>query len=176
MDDELSLGEWLRRERERRWLSIRQLAARAGVSHASLSNIENGLHGMKRENVTKLEAALAEDVSDPSERERLSRELLRLTGFAANTPEVAYEPDIETILGHIEGYSDFDPVEREVIREAAVQAGKTMAETLRKLNARGVIGSRFAREEIADAEAEQARLAAENDMEITPDMVLDPEE
>jgi transcriptional regulator with XRE-family HTH domain len=170
MDDELSLGEWLRRERERRRLSIRQLAARAGMSHASLSNIENGLHGVKRENAQKLAAALSEDVSDPSERERLARELLTLAGFAS-APEITYEPDIETILGHIEGYSDFGPVEREVI-----QAGKTMAETLRKLNARGVIGNRFEPSEIEEAEEEQARLSAENDLEITPDMLRGPED
>jgi transcriptional regulator with XRE-family HTH domain len=175
MEDEISLGEWLRREREQRRLSIRQLAARAGMSHASLSNIENGLHGVKRENAQKLAAALSEGLSDPSERERLARELLTLAGFAS-APEVTYEPDIETILGHIEGYSDFGQVEREVIRDAAVQAGKTMAETLRKLNARGVIGSRFESSEIAAAEEEQALLSAENELEITPDMVRGPEE
>ena len=50
-------------------------------------------------------------------------------------------------------------------------AAKNMAETLRKLDSRSIIGSRFSYDEIEDAEAEQARLAEEGEIYVTDEMV-----
>ena len=81
-------------------------------------------------------------------------------------PEMQYVPDLDTLLGRVEGYSDFDGPTREVIRGAALAAATNMAESLRKLNSRGTIGSRFTDSEIAVEEDEQRILRERNTLYI----------
>ena len=96
-------------------------------------------------------------------------QLLAVAGY--DKPEIQYVPDIDAILGRMEGFNDFDGPHRELIREAALVAAKNMAETLRKLDSRGIVGSRFAEEEIEEAEAEQARIAETAELYVTDEMV-----
>lgn len=168
--DELAQGqrfaEWLRVERARRDWTRLELSQRSGVSGSYISLIEGG--GIKHtgqyqlpseEILTRLAEALGVE----------PKHVLAAAGHPL--PDMEYIPDIDTILGRMEGFNDFDGPSRELIREAALVAAKNMAETLRKLDSRSIIGSRFSYEEIEDAEAEQLRLAEEGELYVTDEMV-----
>ena len=159
-------ADWLRLERAKRNLTKAELSRRSGVSTSYLTLMETG--GIKtdgkyqlpgEEILAKLAATLELD----------SEVLLAVAGY--DQPELQYVPDIDALLGRMEGFNDFDGPHRELIREAALVAAKNMAETLRKLDSRGIVGSRFSYEEIEDAEAEQARLAEEGELYVTDEMV-----
>ena len=159
-------ADWLRLERAKRNLTKAELSRRSGVSTSYLTLMETG--GIKtdgkyqlpgEEILAKLAATLELD----------SEVLLAVAGY--DKPELQYVPDIDALLGRMEGFNDFDGPHRELIREAALVAAKNMAETLRKLDSRGIVGSRFSYEEIEDAEAEQARLAEEGELYVTDEMV-----
>ena len=138
-------ARWLRLQRaDRNWSRV-SLAERAGFSTSYVNLIENG--GIKsdgqyllpsEEMLTKLAGALG-----------LELELV-LAAAGYDKPELQYVPDIDALLGRMEGFNDFDGPHRELIREAALVAAKNMAETLRKLDSRGIVGSRFSYEEIED--------------------------
>lgn len=159
-------ARWLRLQRaDRNWSRV-SLAERAGISASYVNLIENGCiksDGQyllpSEEILTKLAGALEIEVEP----------VLAVAGY--DKPELQYVPDIDAILGRMEGFNDFDGPSRELIREAALVAAKNMAETLRKLDSRGIVGSRFSYEEIEDAEAEQARIAESAEIYVTDEMV-----
>lgn len=156
-----SFAQWLRFQRAKRGWTKVELSERSGVSPSYLSLFENGC--------IKPDGKFVQASDEILERlaSALGVELREVRGAAGHeVPELEYVPDIDVLLGRMEGFSDFDGAEREVIREAALQAAKNMALSLRKLNARGTIGNRFAQEEIAAEEAEQVRLSQENDLPI----------
>ncbi len=159
--EELAQGqrfaEWLRVERARRDWTRLELSQRSGVSGSYISLIEGG--GIKHtgqyqlpseEILTKLAVALGIE----------PKRVLAAAGHPL--PDIEYVPDIDALLGRMEGYSDFDGTERVIIREAALKAAANMAETLRKLGSRGTIGSRFTRDEIVAEERAQYELSKEN--------------
>ena len=160
-----AFARYLRIERAKRDLTKAELAKLSGVSASYLTLFENG--SIKpdgkylvpsREILAKVAAAF--EVSP--------EEVLQAAGYEVElpTPEIQYEPDLDTLLGRVEGFSDFDGPQREVIREAAVAAATNMAESLRKLNSRGTIGSRFTEVEIAAEEDEQRILRERNTLYI----------
>lgn len=57
-------GEWLREQRESRGLSVRGLAAKAGITHSMISQIENAKTGATRDMVRQLADGLEVDRSD----------------------------------------------------------------------------------------------------------------
>lgn len=76
-------GSRIREERERRGLSVRRMAALAGLSPAYLSRIERGQRGPSADVAARLEAALAEapgplEVDWRALRERLGLSLRKL--------------------------------------------------------------------------------------------------
>lgn len=56
--EELTVGQFLKRERERLGLSISQLSARSGVGKSTISETENGVHTPTLNTVAKLVTAL----------------------------------------------------------------------------------------------------------------------
>lgn len=57
-------GDWLRRTRESRGLSVRGLAEKAGITHPTISQIENHKTGATRDMVRKLAEGLGVPPSD----------------------------------------------------------------------------------------------------------------
>ena len=159
-------ADWLRLERAKRNLTKAELSRRSGVSTSYLTLIETG--GIKTDGKYQLPGE--EILAKLAVTLELDPELL-LAVAGHDMPELQYVPDIDTLLGRMEGFNDFDGPSRELIREAALVAAKNMAETLRKLDSRSIIGSRFSYEEIEDAEAEQARIAESADIYVTDEMV-----
>jgi transcriptional regulator with XRE-family HTH domain len=159
-------ADWLRLERAKRNLTKAELSRRSGVSTSYLTLIETG--GIKTDGKYQLPGE--EILAKLAATLELDPEML-LAVAGHDKPELQYVPDIDTLLGRMEGFNDFDGPSRELIREAALVAAKNMAETLRKLDSRSIIGSRFSYEEIEDAEAEQARLAEEGEIYVTDEMV-----
>jgi transcriptional regulator with XRE-family HTH domain len=159
-------ADWLRLERAKRNLTKAELSRRSGVSTSYLTLIETG--GIKTDGKYQLPGE--EILAKLAATLELDPEIL-LAVAGHDKPELQYVPDIDAILGRMEGFNDFDGPSRELIREAALVAAKNMAETLRKLDSRSVVGSRFTYEEIADAEAEQAKLAEEGELYVTDAMV-----
>jgi transcriptional regulator with XRE-family HTH domain len=159
-------ADWLRLERAKRNLTKAELSRRSGVSTSYLTLIETG--GIKTDGKYQLPGE--EILAKLAATLELDPEML-LAVAGHDKPELQYVPDIDTLLGRMEGFNDFDGPSRELIREAALVAAKNMAETLRKLDSRSIIGSRFSYEEIEDAEAEQSRLAEEGEIYVTDEMV-----
>jgi transcriptional regulator with XRE-family HTH domain len=159
-------ADWLRLERAKRNLTKAELSRRSGVSTSYLTLIETG--GIKTDGKYQLPGE--EILAKLAATLELDPEML-LAVAGHDKPELQYVPDIDTLLGRMEGFNDFDGPSRELIREAALVAAKNMAETLRKLDSRSIIGSRFSYDEIEDAEAEQARLAEEGEIYVTDEMV-----
>ena len=85
-DDQLGLGEIIRRQRELAELSMRQVAAMAGISNPYLSQIERGLRAPSEEVLR----AIAESLN-------LSADLLRGNEPAAASAEViaAIQADLD---------------------------------------------------------------------------------
>ena len=77
VDDQLGLGEIIRRQRELAELSMRQVAAMAGISNPYLSQIERGLRAPSEEVLR----AIAESLN-------VSADLLRGDEPAGGSPEV----------------------------------------------------------------------------------------
>jgi transcriptional regulator with XRE-family HTH domain len=86
VDDQLRLGEIIRRQRELAELSMRQVAAMAGISNPYLSQIERGLRAPSEEVLR----AIAESLN-------VSADLLRGDMPADGSPEVieAIESDLD---------------------------------------------------------------------------------
>ena len=161
-----AFARYLRIERAKRDLTKAELAKLSGVSASYLTLFENG--SIKpdgkylvpsREILEKVATAL----------EVAPEVVQNAAGY--DVPELEYVPDLDAILGRMEGFNDFDGPSRELIREAALVAAKNMAETLRKLDSRGIVGSRFAEDEIEEAEAEQTRIAETAEIYVTDEMV-----
>jgi transcriptional regulator with XRE-family HTH domain len=161
-------ARWLRLQRADRGWTQAHLAKLSGVSTAYLSLMEKGgilpdgnYQRPSEEIVGKLAAALELELGE-----------VKLAA-GHEMPELEYLPDLDTLLGRVEGFNDFDGPQREVIREAAVAAATQMAESLRKLNSQGTIGSRFTREEIAAEEHQQSLLRERNTLYIADMQIAD---
>ena len=158
-----AFARFLRIERAKRDLTKAELAELSGVSASYLTLFENG--SIKPDGKYLVPSR---EILEKIARvfEVAPEVVLNAAGYDVPLPEIEYEPDLDTLLGRVEGYSDFDGPTREVIREAAVAAATNMAESLRKLNSRGTIGSRFTESEIAAEENEQRILRERNTLYI----------
>ena len=160
-----AFARFLRIERAKRDLSKVELSKLSGVSASYLTLFENG--SIKPDGKYLVPSReILEKIATVFEV--APEVVLNAAGYDVPVPlpEIQYEPDLDTLLGRVEGYSDFDGPTREVIREAAVAAATNMAESLRKLNSQGTIGSRFTREEIAAEEHQQSILRERNTLYI----------
>lgn len=116
-----TFGVWLAQVRERRGLSQRNLAAKAGVSSATVSKIEDGLANASVEMVKKLAIALE---VEPAEAFRVwSEDAAQQQGI-----EIERIPEIPIP----EGYHDLDdPIVRAVATKAAQDTYKSVADAMR---------------------------------------------
>lgn len=60
-------GDWLADHRQKRGYTVRGLAERAGISHATVSKIEDGIVGARSEMVQKLAGALGVELQSATE-------------------------------------------------------------------------------------------------------------
>jgi transcriptional regulator with XRE-family HTH domain len=125
-------GLWLKQQRTRRGWSQRAFAARAQVTHASISRFEGGERHPSRDMARLLADTLAEGLGDEIAAQ-LRRAAWLTAGYApdedipqspeeaeALTPSITYEPDPELSI-IIEGYHGLDPAMQETAR-AQMQA------------------------------------------------------
>jgi transcriptional regulator with XRE-family HTH domain len=135
----VTFGGWLQQMREARGLSIRALAAKANLSHATISKLEDDIVGASPDTVKKIADALA---VAPAEAFRVwSEDAAARQGVAL--PEVRYErdPDLSFI---IERYEGLGPVDKRLARR--------IIEELSEAQREGVIGRR---QKIAEETAEK---------------------
>ena len=132
-----TFGKWLERIRTARGMSIRSLASKAGISHATISNIEADKVGASGKMVKSLADALEVDAAEAFrvwsadaaqqqgvEIERVSDEIEYIVNLDELTPE-----------GHSD-YDDLPTTARETARAAATAAArntyKTVADAIRE--------------------------------------------
>lgn len=99
-------GKFVAEWRERRGLGVRPLASKAGISHATVSKIEDGLVGASKDMVRKLAEALEVPYS-----EALSawvKDEIPDVRLVAETDEITYvsDPDTREIIEAYEGLLD----------------------------------------------------------------------
>ena len=80
-------GQWLRGIREERGYVMEELASRADISQATISNLERGRRNPTRKMVTRLARELAPDHTTDMFRNRILNQGLLAAGFAATAPE-----------------------------------------------------------------------------------------
>ena len=131
------LARWLRTSRVSRGLTIRELAALAGISHPRISQIEGG-DTATRDMIERLARALSPEGADEHTARALLNAGLKASGFAGLDDEITYIPNpAERTL--LERYSNSDEAGRRLIDETAEMAAERAA--LRASRA-GAIGGR----------------------------------
>ena len=92
-------GDWLRRERSSRGLTMEMLSDRADTAPAVVSNLERGTRNPSRDMVTRLAAALAGPEADERTTAALLNAGLRAAGFASLSEviEVQYEAILDEL-------------------------------------------------------------------------------
>ena len=83
MEEQHRLGHWLEGRCHQEQLSLRQAAARTGLSHATIRDIRNGV-SPSPESIRKLSQAFG---GDGNERLALEDHLLTLAGYRTPRPE-----------------------------------------------------------------------------------------
>ncbi len=83
MEEQASLGQWLQKRCQREHLSLRQAAAKTGLSHATIADIRKGVHP-DPETLRKLAIAFG---GDGQQRLALEDQLLVLAGYRSERPE-----------------------------------------------------------------------------------------
>ena len=101
MKERVSLSEWLEERCKREHLSLRQAAARTGLSHATIADIRKGVRPVP-ETIQKLAKSFGGD--GPNQRLALEDYLLTLAGYRTPRPEgeepsVAYATLIDKVRG-----------------------------------------------------------------------------
>ena len=84
MEEQTGLSQWLKDRCKAEGLSTRQAAARAGLSHATISDIINGASLPSPETIKRLAKAFGED---GNERLALEDSLLILAGYRTQRPD-----------------------------------------------------------------------------------------
>ena len=84
MEEQTGLSRWLKDRCQKEGLSTRQAAARAGLSHATISDIINGASLPSPETIKRLAKAFGED---GNERLALEDSLLILAGYRTQRPD-----------------------------------------------------------------------------------------
>lgn len=95
-------------------MTIRALAARVGITHPRISQLENGDEA-SRDMVTRLAAALSGPDADERTATALLNAGLKAAGFASDT-EYDADPDIQMI---VEAYSGSTEIGKRAIKSAA---------------------------------------------------------
>jgi transcriptional regulator with XRE-family HTH domain len=95
-------GDWLRRTREARGFSLRGLADRAGITHPTISQIENHKTGATRDMVRKLAEGLGVPASDAV------RAWLEDDTQEGGAITYVTDPDVAELVEAYEGAADRD--------------------------------------------------------------------
>ncbi len=80
-------GQWLRGIREERGFVMEELAARADISQATISNLERGRRNPTRKMVTRLARELGPEHASQATTNRILNAGLLAAGFAPTAPE-----------------------------------------------------------------------------------------
>lgn len=80
-------GQWLRAIREERGFVMEELAARAEISQATISNLERGRRNPTRKMVTRLARELIPSSANPATANRVLNQGLLAAGFAPTASE-----------------------------------------------------------------------------------------
>jgi transcriptional regulator with XRE-family HTH domain len=120
--DASGFGGWLKRRREFRGLTQKQLGERAGVSQSYIARLERGTHEASRDVVEAIAAALG--VSQ--------KEALRAAGLLPLLQvETEYFDDPDTIAV-LESYRGLTPAGKELVKSAIKSVEEIAAEVVRE--------------------------------------------
>lgn len=106
------LGAWLKEKCQKERLSLRQVAVKAGLSHATISDIKNGGRPSAA-TIVKLAEAFADNGQQQAELKDL---LLRLSGYRSERNKEETSVNISRV---IEKISQLDPAQLELIEHLA---------------------------------------------------------
>ena len=103
MEEQGRLSQWLNQRCHREHLSLRQAAARTGLSHATLADIIKGGRPLP-ETIKKLAEAFGED--GPNQRLALQDHLLVLAGYRSERPEEEPSELMAQLKDKVRGFTD----------------------------------------------------------------------
>ena len=101
MEEQASLGQWLQERCQREHLSLRQAAAKTGLSHVTIADIRKGVHP-DPETIRKLAIAFG---GDGQQRLALEDQLLALAGYRSERPEEEMGVEYGRLLDKIKQFS-----------------------------------------------------------------------
>ncbi len=102
MENQGKLGQWLEERCHREHLSLRQTAARTGLSHTTISDVFRGNHPSP-ETIRKLARGFAGDGTN--EMLALEDQLLILGGYRTPRPEEKVSVAMATLMDRVRGLS-----------------------------------------------------------------------
>ncbi len=145
-----TFGGWLERSREARGLSVRLLAGKANISHATISNLEAGKVGASPRMVKALADALKVDAGEAFRV--WSRDAAEQQGVA-----IVYEPSPDSINVEVEGFRDLDTSLKSLAAQKAQEVVEGMVEADRLIR-QATAGRSFGADRYPDGAAPAARL------------------
>ncbi len=101
--EEQGLGQWLKDRCHREHLSLRQAAARTGLSHATIGDIRKGSHPFP-ETIVKLARGFGGNGNN--ERLALEDKLLVLAGYRTERPEEELTGSRAQLMDKVRGLSE----------------------------------------------------------------------
>ena len=101
--EEQGLGQWLKDRCHREHLSLRQAAARTGLSHATIGDIIKDSHPLP-ETIVKLAQAFGGDGNN--ERLALEDKLLVLAGYRTERPREKLSEPLAQLMDKVRGLSE----------------------------------------------------------------------
>jgi len=103
MKEQISLGQWLEDRCHREHLSLREAAARTGLSHTTISDTIKGSQPLP-ETIKKLAQAFGGD--GPNQRFALEDYLLTLAGYRGERPEGELTEPMAELRDKVRGLSE----------------------------------------------------------------------
>ncbi len=113
MENQGSLGQWLNQRCKKEHLSLRQAAAKTGVSHATIADIIEGSRPLP-ETIGKLASTFGGD--GPNHRLALEDKLIVLAGYRTERPEGEISESMAQLMDKAKKFSE--PQFRMMIRFA----------------------------------------------------------
>lgn len=132
-----AFGEWLRKNRRARGLTLENLEERSGLSYVTIGDWERGKRNPRRENIEPVVLSLRYEDQDQESVERLVDEALIAAGFAPKYREIERIPDEEE-SEVLHTYADLPHESRKLVRELL----RTMSRHARDADSEASIGGR----------------------------------
>ncbi len=103
MGDQGKLSQWLRERCQRECLSLREAAARTGLSHATIADIIKGTRPLPQ-NIKKLAQAFGGD--GPNQRFALEDYLLTLAGYRSERPQEELSEPMAELMDKVKKFNE----------------------------------------------------------------------